>query len=114
MIAVLFEAYPKEGKQEAYFDLAAQLKPELSKIEGFISIERFQSVSNPGKLLSLSFWESEKSIAKWRNVELHRYAQKEGRTSIFDNYQLKIAHVLRDYGMHDRREAPNDSKLIHQ
>ena len=114
MIAVLFEAFSKEGRQEEYFDLAAQLKPELSKIDGFISIERFQSINDSGKILSLSFWRDEESIAQWRNIELHRYAQKRGRESIFDNYQLRIAHVVRSYGMQNREEAPNDSKLIHQ
>ena len=114
MIAVLFEAFPKEGKQQEYFDLAAQLKPELLKIEGFISIERFQSINNPGKLLSLSFWRDEESVAQWRNLELHRYAQKQGRASIFEDYHLRIASVVRDYSMNDRREAPNDSKFIHQ
>lgn len=114
MIAVIFEAFPKEGKRDDYFDLAAQLKSELNKIEGFISIERFQSVNDPKKLLSLSFWKDEESVALWRNVELHRYAQKEGRNCIFDDYRLRVATVVRDYSMNNRREAPADSKLIHQ
>lgn len=114
MIAVLFEASPKEGKHQEYFDLAAQLKPELLKVDGFISIERFQSINSAGKILSLSFWHDEKSIVQWRNVELHRYAQREGRKIIFDDYRLRVASVLRDYGMHDRNEAPGDSKHFHQ
>jgi len=114
MIAVIFEAWPKEGQQNEYFDLATQLKPILIQIEGFISIERFQSINNPGKLLSLSFWKDEESIEQWRNVELHRHAQKEGRNFIFEDYRLRVANVLRDYGLNNRKEAPSDSKLVHQ
>jgi heme-degrading monooxygenase HmoA len=114
MIAVIFEAFPREGKTNDYFDLAALLKPELSKIEGFISIERFQSVIDPKKLLSLSFWKDEESVRQWRNVELHRSVQQEGRNLIFDNYRLRVATVTRDYGMYDRNEAPADSKSFHE
>jgi len=110
MIAVIFEAFPAEGKWEDYFDLAASLRPELNKIDGFISIERFQSVTNPQKVLSLSFWKDEESIQQWRNVEMHRMAQQVGRASIFENYRLRIANVQRDYGMNEREQAPNDSK----
>ncbi|MCD9189467.1 MAG: antibiotic biosynthesis monooxygenase [Pyrinomonadaceae bacterium] len=114
MIAVIFEVVPGEGKRDDYLDIAAQLKPELSKIEGFISIERFQSLTAPEKILSLSFWENESSIAEWRNLEHHRAAQKQGRNSIFADYRLRIANVVRDYGMNDREQAPDDSKEIHQ
>ncbi len=114
MIAVIFEVIPAEGKRDEYLDLAASLKPELSKIEGFISIERFQSLTNPRKILSLSFWKDESSIAEWRNLEPHRTAQKEGRRSIFEDYRLRIAEVSRDYGMNEREQAPDDSKEIHQ
>jgi heme-degrading monooxygenase HmoA len=114
MIAVIFEAFPKEGKRNEYFDLAAQLKPELSKIDGFISIERFQSLNDPKKILSLSFWKDEESVAQWRNIELHRHAQKQGRNFIFEDYRLIVANVMRDYGMHNRNEVPVDSKIIHQ
>jgi len=113
MIAVIFEALPAAGRRDAYFDIAAQLRPELEKIEGFISIERFQSVSDANKVLSLSFWKDEASIAQWRNLELHRKAQAAGRTSVFADYRLRVAQVLRDYGMNDRTEAPTDSKTIH-
>lgn len=113
MIAVIFEAVPAKGKWEAYLDIAATLRPELSKIEGFISIERFQSIANPAKVLSLSFWKDEASIAEWRNVELHRMAQNAGRNSIFEDYRLRIAEVQRDYGMTDRTQAPEDSKNFH-
>lgn len=114
MIAVLFEAFPAAGKWDEYLDIAASLRLELSKINGFISIERFQSITNPEKILSLSFWKDEESIRQWRNVELHRMAQQEGRKTIFDNYRLRVAEVLRDYGMNERGQAPTDSKIIHQ
>ena len=113
MIAVIFEAIPAKEQWDTYLDMAARLKPELEKIEGFISIERFQSIVNPGKVLSLSFWKDEHSIAAWRNIELHRQAQQAGRTSIFEDYRLRIAHVVRDYGMNDRAQAPTDSKQYH-
>jgi heme-degrading monooxygenase HmoA len=105
MIAVIFEAFPKEGKRNEYFDLAAQLKPELSKIDG---------LNDPKKILSLSFWKDEESVAQWRNIELHRHAQKQGRNFIFEDYRLIVANVMRDYGMHNRNEVPVDSKIIHQ
>ena len=114
MIAVIFEAIPAPGKWDEYLDIAVGLKPELSKIEGFISIERFQSISNPEKVLSLSFWKDEESIAEWRNVELHRMAQQAGRKAVFDDYRLRVATVLRDYGMNERTQAPYDSQLIHK
>lgn len=114
MIAVIFEVIPAREKRGEYLDLAAKLKPELSRIEGFISIERFQSLTDPDKILSLSFWEDEESIAEWRNFEEHRAAQNKGRSSVFADYRLRIAGVIRDYGMSDREQAPNDSKEIHQ
>jgi len=114
MITVIFEALLNEGKHNDYFDLASQLKPELLEIKGFISIERFQSINDPGKLLSLSFWKDEDSVEQWRKVELHRHAQKEGRQFIFKDYRLRVANVIRDYGMTDRKQAPTDSNLIHQ
>lgn len=113
MVAVIFEAYPAKGKWDEYLDIAAGLRPELNKIDGFISIERFQSVSNPEKVLSLSFWKNEESVLQWRNIELHRQAQAEGRKTIFDDYRLRVATVIRDYGMTAREQAPQDSKLIH-
>ncbi len=113
MIVVIFEAFPGEEQRNQYLDLAAKLRSELSKIDGFISIERFQSINDPGKILSLSFWENEKSIMQWRNLELHRKAQIEGRKTIFDNYRLRVAAVTRDYSMTEREQAPNDSKTIH-
>lgn len=114
MIAVIFEAVPHEGKMQEYMDIAKQLRPELEKIDGFISIERFQSFSDPAKVLSLSFWKDEESIREWRSLEMHRFAQTKGRNDVFQDYHLRIAEVSRDYGMSDRREAPLDSKLFHE
>jgi heme-degrading monooxygenase HmoA len=113
MVAVIFEVLPVDGKRDEYFALAEKLRPELNRIDGFISIERFQSITHPGKILSLSFWKDEESVAQWRNVEMHRQAQAKGRTSVFSDYRLRVAHVLRDYGMNDRAQAPVDSKHIH-
>ncbi|WP_264534970.1 antibiotic biosynthesis monooxygenase family protein [Flavobacterium sp. N1736] len=113
MIAVIFEVIPNEGKKEEYLDIAANLRPELDHIDGFISIERFQSFTNPEKVLSLSFWRDEESIQQWRNLEMHRYAQAKGRNEIFKDYHLRIAHVVRDYGMFDRKETPEDSSEFH-
>ena len=110
MIAVIFEVWIKEGKKSNYLDIASELKLELNGMEGFISIERFQSISTPDKLLSLSFWQNEAAVAEWRNLELHRKAQVEGRDSIFNNYQIRVASVMRNYGMRSRLESPDDSK----
>lgn len=113
MLAVIFEVIPGEGNKDEYFAIAEWLRPELNKIPGFISIERFQSVTNPKKILSLSFWKDEESIMQWRNVEMHRQAQSKGRQSVFNDYRLRVALVVRDYGMNDRAQAPLDSKYIH-
>jgi heme-degrading monooxygenase HmoA len=113
MVVVIFEVVPAKGKWEKYLDMAEILRPELAKIEGFISIERFQSITNAGKILSLSFWKNEESVSQWRNTALHRMAQAEGRNSIFDEYRLRVAIVQRDYGMTDREQAPGDSKNFH-
>jgi len=112
-IAVIFEVIPHEGRQKEYLDMAAKLRTELEKIPGFISIERFQSITHPDKLLSLSFWENEEAIQKWRNLEFHREAQHAGRTFIFKDYQLRIGYIMRDYGMTTRKEAPADSRDYH-
>jgi heme-degrading monooxygenase HmoA len=113
MIAVIFEAIPGEGKKDEYFSIAAELRPVLERMNGFISVERFQSLNDPLKILSLSFWKDEESIKQWRNTEMHRLAQSKGRSSIFKNYRLRIAEVSRDYGMIDRKDAPADSKVFH-
>jgi|SRR6185503_2038143 len=113
MIAVIFEAMPAEGQLQTYLDIAARLKPELVKINGFISIERFQSLSEPGKVLSLSFWEDEKAVKQWRNMEIHRDAQAAGRKTVFNDYRIRVAEVARDYTRNDRDEAPVDSRAVH-
>ena len=113
MIAVIFELEPHANERQHYLDIAAQLRPELEQIDGFISIERFQSLTDPNKLLSLSFFRDETAVAAWRNRQGHRKAQAAGRASIFRNYRLRIAGVIRDYGMHERAQAPSDSKEVH-
>lgn len=113
MIAVIFEVIPtKEGKQE-YLEIAAYLREHLIKMPGFISIERFQSLTEPEKLLSLSFWEDEESISKWRNLEEHRNAQSKGRNQLFQNYRIRVCKVARDYTLTNRRDAPSDSNDIY-
>lgn len=113
MIAVIFEVEPRQGKRQAYLDIAADLRPLLDEIDGFISIERFESLTQSGKILSLSFFRDEAAIAAWRALERHRGAQRAGRAGIFDNYRLRVAGVIRDYGMFDRLQAPPDSKAQH-
>ena len=113
MIAVIFEVIPAEGKVQEYLNIAARLKPLLENIDGFISVERFSSLAEEGKLLSLSFWRDEKAIAEWRNIESHRLAQVKGREGVFLDYRLRVANVSRDYGMVDREQVPSDSKLAH-
>ena len=113
MIAVILEATPREGMRDAYLDAAAQLRPLLEGIDGFISIERFESLTRPGTVLSLSFWRDEESVAKWRNVEQHRTVQAAGRQRIFADYRLRVAHVMRDYGALERDQAPADSRQRH-
>ncbi len=113
MIAVIFEVVPAEGRTQDYLDAAASLKPLLAHVEGFISIERFQSLTDPGKVLSLSFWRDEEAVRQWRNVEAHRGVQASGRGGIFADYRLRVATVMRDYGMFERAEAPSDSRDAH-
>ena len=110
MIAVIFEVWTKPNRRQDYLDIAARLTPELEKIDGFISVERFQSLSDDGKLLSLSFWRDEEAVKRWRTLAAHREAQVVGRKSIFRNYRLRVVSVLRDYGMHQRDEAPTDAQ----
>ncbi len=113
MLAVIFEVSIAEGKKDEYLDIAAKLKPQLETIDGFISIERFTSLSEEGKLLSLSFWRDEEAIEAWRNLESHRLAQEKGRAEVFKDYRLRVADVSRDYGMLDRAEVPPDSQSVH-
>jgi heme-degrading monooxygenase HmoA len=112
VIAVIFEVQPAEGKRDAYLGIAANLRPLLDGIDGFISIERFQSLADPNRILSLSFWRDEDAVKAWRNTEEHRQAQQAGRGGIFAGYRLRIAHVVRDYGLTERDEAPADSRAV--
>jgi heme-degrading monooxygenase HmoA len=113
VIAVIFEVWPAEGRQQEYLGIAAELRPLLDGIDGFISIERFQSLAEPGKILSLSFWRDEAAVDAWRQIAQHRDAQQRGRAGIFREYRLRIAGVIRDYGLLDRAEAPSDSRSFH-
>ena len=109
MIAVIFEVEPRTGHEQRYFEIAAELRPVLEQIDGFISVERFESLTKKGRYLSLSFWRDEEAVRRWRNQPAHREGQHEGRGSVFDGYRLRIATVIRDYGMFDRAQAPGDS-----
>ena len=113
MIAVIFEVWPADGRNGDYLAIAASLRVDLDSIDGFISVERFQSLSDPNKLLSLSFWRDEEAVKQWRNHTSHRAGQVKGRAGIFADYRLRIAAVTRDYGITDRAEAPDDSRAIH-
>jgi heme-degrading monooxygenase HmoA len=114
MIAVIFEVWPTEGRRQEYLDIAASLRPLLDEIDGFISIERFESLSEPGKILSLSFFRDEQAVADWRQLEAHRRAQAKGRAGIFRDYRLRIAGVIRDYGRFERGQTPKDSLSFHK
>lgn len=113
MIAVIFEVLPHAAHKQEYLDIAASLAPKLIEMDGFISIERFQSLSDPQKILSLSFWRDEEAVKGWRNIEAHRTAQGKGRAGIFQDYRLRIAAVIRDYGLDERQQAPADSRQKH-
>ena len=114
MVSVIFEVWPHPEHRQGYLDWAAELKSELDKMEGLLSIERFQSLTDPGKLLSLQFWRDEECLAKWRQLEAHRAAQSAGRRTMFREYRLRIAEVVRDYGKEEREEAPADSRRVHE
>ncbi len=113
MIAVIFEVWPALDHSAEYFDLAAALKDDLERVDGFISVERFESLTTKGKYLSLSFWRDDAAVAAWRSRDGHRQAQSRGRDGVFANYRLRVAAVLRDYGLHERAEAPADSRKAH-
>src|ERR1700755_2347148 len=114
MVAGIFEFWASESGRSEYFDLAGALRTELEKMDGFISIERFESVTTPGKFVSLSFWRDEAALRAWRNLEAHRQAQAKGRGGVFADYRLRVASVLRDYGMKERAEAPAHSRDRHR
>lgn len=113
MIAVIFEFTPAEGRFPDYMELVGTLKADLDKADGFISLERFESITNKGKFVSLQFWRDEESVSKWRNLQRHRQAQAKGRGGIFESYRLRIAAVVRDYTMDEREQAPADSLSFH-
>jgi len=113
MIAVIFELTPAAGRKQDYLDLAAGLNEVVKDFDGFISIERFQSIADPARFVSISFWRDEEAVRKWRNVQQHREAQKKGRGGIFAAYRLRVAQVMRDYTMDERRQAPEDSLKVH-
>ena len=113
MIAVIFEVEPHAEHKDRYLDVAAELRPLLDGVDGFLSIERFASLTHPGKILSLSFWRDEQAIETWRRLERHRHAQRAGRTSLFRDYRLRVATVVRDYGRDERDQAPPDSRALH-
>jgi heme-degrading monooxygenase HmoA len=113
MIAVIFEVWPKTERREQYLAIAAELRARLEAVDGFISVERFESLTEPGKILSLSFFRDEAAVATWRNTIEHRAAQTAGREAIFADYRLRIAEVIRDYGMNAREQAPRDSRERH-
>jgi heme-degrading monooxygenase HmoA len=113
MIAVIFEVWPADGRKDDYLVIAASLRADLERIDGFISVERFQSLTDPDKLLSLSFWRDEAAVQAWRTQDKHRTSQAQGRAGVFANYRLRVASVLRDYGMTERAEAPPDSRAVH-
>jgi heme-degrading monooxygenase HmoA len=113
MIAVIFEVWAEGAHRDEYLAVASRLKSELVRMDGFVSIERFESLAEPGKILSLSFWRDEEAVAAWRNLESHRAAQREGRAHVFADYRLRVANVLRDYGMAARDQVPSDSRAVH-
>ena len=113
MIAVIFEFTPAEGRFPDYMAIVDTLREDLARADGFISLERFESITNKGKFVSLQFWRDEQSVSKWRNLQKHREAQRKGRGGIFKSYRLRIATVLRDYEMDKRAQAPSDSVAVH-
>lgn len=113
MIAVIFEVWPASGRKDDYLGIAAALRDDLTRIDGFISVERFQSLTDANKLLSLSFWRDEEAVKAWRTQVRHRDSQTKGRSGVFADYRLRVASVLRDYGLNDRAAAPADSKAVH-
>lgn len=113
MIGVVFEVWPAEGRSPEYFDMAASMRSELEHIDGFISVERFESLTTKGKYLSLSFWRDEEAVRAWRNLAVHRHAQAMGRGGMFADYRIRVVSVMRDYGLEDRANAPRDSRAAH-
>jgi heme-degrading monooxygenase HmoA len=113
VIAVIFEFTPREGRFADYKALAEGLAEDVRQADGFLSIERFESITNKGKFVSLSFWRDEEAVRKWRTLQKHREAQKKGRGGIFGSYPLRVAQVLRDYTLDERAQPPDDSVKVH-
>lgn len=113
MIAVIFEVEPADGRRGDYLEIAASMRAMLEDVDGFISVERFESLTTQGKILSLSFFRDEDAVRQWRTLSAHRKAQSQGRQGVFADYRLRVAHVLRDYGLHERAQAPDDSRKAH-
>ena len=113
MIAVLFESKPHPGQKDAYLAAGARLGPLVESFDGFIEIERFESITNPGKVIAISYWRDEESVERWRNLEVHRKITNTSRRTIFADYRLRVARIIRDYTMRDRGQAPEDSKVAH-
>jgi len=113
MIAVIFEVVPADGRLRDYLDIAADLRADLDRVDGFLSVERFESLTNPGRYLSLSFFRDEEAVRRWRALASHRGAQAAGRGGMFTDYRVRVAQVLRDYGLSDRDGAPPDSRQVH-
>lgn len=109
MIAVIFESWPKHGRGETYLEMGQRMMSLVEGFDGFISIERFESVVQPGKFVALSFWRDEAAVTAWRNVVEHRQIQRGSRNGVFEDYRLRVASVTRDYSMHDRIQTPHDS-----
>lgn len=113
MIAIIFEVEPEPMRRQDYLDMAAALRAELETIDGFVSVERFESLVRPGRLLSLSFWRDEAAVRQWRTLAAHRQAQASGRGGVFRDYRLRVAEVVRDYGLRERDQAPSDARAVH-
>ena len=113
MVAVIFEFTPAPGRFKDYMQLVTELRSELDKADGFVSIERFESITAKGKCVSLQFWRDEESVRKWRILPQHREAQKAGRGGIFSSYRLRVCEVLRDYTQDERGQVPGDSVAVH-
>lgn len=113
MIAVIFEVFLKSEHKSEYLEIADRLRSKLADVKGFISIERFASLQDPNKVLSLSYWENEESLKEWRNILEHRDGQAQGRDHIFNDYRIRVGNIIRDYGMNEREQAPLDSQKIH-
>jgi len=113
VITVIFEFTPHAGRFPDYLRIVDTLREDLAKADGFIQLERFESITNKGKFLSLQYWRDEESVRKWRNLQKHRDAQKQGRASVFQDYRITICSVLRDYRMNEREQVPADSRQVH-